>query len=405
MKNENEIIARDTASYLPVFARYPIVLDHGEGAYVWDAGGRKYLDALGGIAVNVLGHNYTPLVRAIAEQASRLIHVSNLYYTEPQADAAAKLSQLTAGGKVFFGNSGAEANEGAIKAARKYAHTISSDKSQIITALGSFHGRTLATLTATGQEKFHKGFEPLPGGFDYVQFNDIAALEAMMSARTAAVMLEPIQGEGGVRMPSDGYLKEVRELCDKHDALLIFDEIQTGMGRTGTFYAYEAQGVMPDIVTLAKGLAGGVPIGAFVVTEKVAAAFRAGDHGSTFGGNPLACAAANVVLDTIADKTFLSAVQSVGAYFKEALAGLMEKYPTHITEVRGTGLILGMEMKKSEDAVQIARLCLEHGVIINCTAGNVLRFIPPLIFSKNEVDELIAILDRCILDICDRGGL
>ena len=405
MKNENEIIARDTASYLPVFARYPIVLDHGDGSYVWDVNGRKYLDALGGIAVNVLGHNYAPLVNAIAAQAARLIHVSNLYYTEAQADAAAKLSQLTAGGKVFFGNSGAEANEGAIKAARKYAHTISPDKSQIITALGSFHGRTLATLTATGQEKFHKGFEPLPGGFDYVPFNDIAALEAMMSARTAAVMLEPIQGEGGVRMPSDGYLKEVRELCDKHDALLIFDEIQTGMGRTGTFYAYEAQGVMPDIVTLAKGLAGGVPIGAFVVTEKVAVAFHAGDHGSTFGGNPLACAAANVVLDTIADETFLREVQSVGTYFKEALRGLQEKYPAHIREVRGTGLILGMEMQRNEDAAAIARRMLEQGVIINCTAGNVLRFIPPLIFSKTEVDELIAVLDRCILDICDRGGL
>ena len=405
MKNENEIIARDTASYLPVFARYPIVLDHGDGSYVWDVNGRKYLDALGGIAVNVLGHNYTPLVNAIAAQAARLIHVSNLYYTEAQADAAAKLSQLTAGSKVFFGNSGAEANEGAIKAARKYAHTISPDKSQIITALGSFHGRTLATLTATGQEKFHKGFEPMPGGFDYVPFDDIAALEALISARTAAVMLEPIQGEGGVRMPSDGYLKAVRELCDKYDALLIFDEIQTGMGRTGTFYAYEAQGVMPDIVTLAKGLAGGVPIGAFVVTEKVAVAFHAGDHGSTFGGNPLACAAANVVLDTIADETFLREVQSVGTYFKEALRGLQEKYPAHIREVRGTGLILGMEMQKSEDAAAIARRMLEQGVIINCTAGNVLRFIPPLIFSKTEVDELIAVLDRCILDICDRGGL
>ena len=405
MKNENEIIARDTASYLPVFARYPIVLDHGDGSYVWDVNGRKYLDALGGIAVNVLGHNYAPLVNAIAAQAARLIHVSNLYYTEAQADAAEKLSQLTAGGKVFFGNSGAEANEGAIKAARKYAHTISPDKSQIITALGSFHGRTLATLTATGQEKFHKGLEPLPADFDYVPFDDIAALEAMISARTAAVMLEPIQGEGGVRMPSDGYLKEVRELCDKHDALLIFDEIQTGMGRTGTFYAYEAQGVMPDIVTLAKGLAGGVPIGAFVVTEKVAAAFHAGDHGSTFGGNPLACAAANVVLDTIADETFLREVQSVGTYFKEALRGLQEKYPAHIREVRGTGLILGMEMQRNEDAAAIARRMLEQGVIINCTAGNVLRFIPPLIFSKTEVDELIAVLDRCILDICDRGGL
>ena len=258
MKNEHEIMARDTASYLPVFSRYPIVLDHGEGSYVWDVNGRKYLDALGGIAVNVLGHNYVPLVDAIAEQAKRLIHVSNLYYTEPQADAAAKLSALTAGGKVFFGNSGAEANEGAIKAARKYGHTIHPEKSQIITALGSFHGRTLATLTATGQEKFHKGFEPLPQGFDYVPYNDIAALEARINENTAAVMLEPIQGEGGIRTPADGYLQQVRALCDQYDALLIFDEIQTGMGRTGTFYAYEMYGVTPDIVTLAKGLAGGV---------------------------------------------------------------------------------------------------------------------------------------------------
>ena len=401
MKNEHEIMARDTASYLPVFSRYPIVLDHGEGSYVWDVNGRKYLDALGGIAVNVLGHNYVPLVDAIAEQAKRLIHVSNLYYTEPQADAAAKLSRLTAGGKVFFGNSGAEANEGAIKAARKYGHMIHPEKSQIITALGSFHGRTLATLTATGQEKFHKGFAPLPQGFDYVPFNDIAALEARMSENTAAVMLEPIQGEGGVRTPADGYLQQVRVLCDKYDALLIFDEIQTGMGRTGSFYAYESCGVTPDIVTLAKGLAGGVPIGAFVVTEKVAAAFHAGDHGSTFGGNPLACAAANVVLDAVANDHFLAGVRDVGTHFKQALTDLQSKYPAHIVEVRGAGLILGMEMQRNEDAAAIARRMLEQGVIINCTAGNVLRFIPPLIFTKNEVDELIRVLDHCILDICD----
>ena len=405
MKKESEIITRDQESYLPVFSRYPIVLDHGDGSYVWDVNGRKYLDALGGIAVNVLGHNYAPLVNAIGDQAKRLIHVSNLYYTEPQADAAAKLSGLTAGGKVFFGNSGAEANEGAIKAARKYAHTIRPNKSQIITALGSFHGRTLATLTATGQEKFHRGFEPLPQGFDYVPFNDIAALETQMNENTAAVMLEPIQGEGGVRTPADGYLQQVRELCDKYDALLIFDEIQTGMGRTGSFYAYEMYGVTPDIVTLAKGLAGGVPTGAFIVTEKIAAAFHAGDHGSTFGGNPLACAAANVVLDTIANDDFLAEVRDVGAHFKQALTNLQKKYPAHIVEVRGTGLILGMEMKESEDAAAIARRMLEQGVIINCTAGNVLRFIPPLIFSKNEVDELIAVLDRCVLDICGKGGL
>ena len=405
MKNAEEIMKEDQASYLPVFARYPIVLDHGEGSYVWDVNRRKYLDALGGIAVNVLGHNYVPLVNAIADQAKRLIHVSNLYYTEAQANASAKLSRLTAGGKVFFGNSGAEANEGAIKAARKYAHMISPEKSQIITALGSFHGRTLATLTATGQEKFHKGFEPLPGGFDYVPYNDIAALEEKMSEHTAAVLLEPIQGEGGVRTPLAEYLQQVRALCDKYDALLIFDEIQTGMGRTGSFYAYEMYGAAPDIVTLAKGLAGGVPIGAFVVTEKVAAAFHAGDHGSTFGGNPLACAAANVVLDTIADEDFLSTVKSVGAHFKKALMDLQEKFAEHITEVRGAGLILGMEMKQSKDAAAIARLMLERGVIINCTAGNVLRFIPPLSFTKNEVDELIGILERCILDICEQGGL
>ena len=405
MKNEHEIMARDAASYLPVFSRYPIVLDHGEGSYVWDVNGRKYLDALGGIAVNVLGHNYAPLVDAIAEQAKRLIHVSNLYYTEPQADATAKLSALTAGGKVFFGNSGAEANEGAIKAARKYGHMIHSEKSEIITALGSFHGRTLATLTATGQEKFHNGFAPLPQGFDYVPFNDLAALEAQMSENTAAVMLEPIQGEGGVRTPADGYLQQVRALCDKYDTLLIFDEIQTGMGRTGSFYAYESCGVTPDIVTLAKGLAGGVPIGAFIVTEKVAAAFHAGDHGSTFGGNPLACAAANVVLDVIADDAFLGRVKAVGTHFKQKLEDLRTKYPAYIVDVRGTGLILGMEMQKNEVAAAIARRMLEQGVIINCTAGNVLRFIPPLIFTKNEVDELVCVLDDCILDIYDQGGL
>ena len=405
MKNESEIITRDQESYLPVFSRYPIVLDHGDGSYVWDVNGRKYLDALGGIAVNVLGHNHAPLVNAIGDQAKRLIHVSNLYYTAPQADAATKLSGLTAGGKVFFGNSGAEANEGAIKAARKYAHTIRPNKSQIITALGSFHGRTLATLTATGQEKFHRGFEPLPQGFDYVPFNDIVALEAQMNENTAAVMLEPIQGEGGVHTPADGYLQQVRELCDRYDALLIFDEIQTGMGRTGCFYAYEMYGITPDIVTLAKGLAGGVPIGAFIVTEKVAAAFHAGDHGSTFGGNPLACAAANVVLDTIANDDFLAGVRDVGAHLKQALTNLQKKYPAHIVDVRGMGLILGMEMKKNEDAAAIARRMLEQGVIINCTAGNVLRFIPPLILSKNEVDELTAVLDHCVLDICGEGGL
>ena len=402
---ESEIIEKDRASYLPVFTRYPIVLDHGAGAYVYDVNGRRYLDALGGIAVNVLGHGHPALVDAVAAQAGRLIHVSNLYYTEAQAEAAEKLSRLTGGGKVFFGNSGAEANEGAIKAARKYGHTISADKARIVTARGSFHGRTLATLTATGQEKFHKGFEPLPQGFGYVDFNDIDALERIVSERTAAVMLEPIRGEGGVRMPAEGYLKSVRELCDAYGALLIFDEIQTGIGRTGTFYAYEQYGVTPDIVTLAKGLAGGVPIGAFVVTEKVAQVFHPGDHGSTFGGNPLACAAANVVLGTVAQEDFLGHVRTVGSYFKQELTALKEKYPKYVSDVRGAGLMLGMEMTGAAAAGEIVRATLARGVIVGCTAGSVLRFVPPLIFTEAHVDEVIRVLDACILDICDAGGL
>ena len=297
-------------------------------------------------------------------------------------------------GKVFFGNSGAEANEGAIKIARKYAHQSDPEKSQIITAWHSFHGRTLATLTATGQPKYQEGFGPLPGGFDYVDFNDINALEKMMSEKTCAVMLEPIQGEGGVNMPQPGYLAKVRELCDKHKALLIFDEIQTGMGRTGTLFAYEQFGVIPDIVTLAKGLAGGVPIGAFIVSDEVAAAFHAGDHGSTFGGNPLACAAANAVLATIERDQLLDNCQEVGAYLKEKLEGFQHKYPSLITGVRGLGLILGMELTKP--GREIVDECLKHGAIINCTAGNVLRFVPPLLITKQQVDELVVVLDKVL---------
>ncbi|MGL5271428.1 MAG: acetylornithine transaminase [Selenomonadaceae bacterium] len=391
---DEQIYQQDKKDYLPVFARYQIVLDHGDGAYVYDTKGNKYIDYLGGIAVNVLGHNHPALVKAIAEQAGRMIHCSNLYYTEVQAEAAARLKQLSGLGKVFFGNSGAEANEGAIKIARKYAHQSDPEKSQIITAWHSFHGRTLATLTATGQPKYQEGFGPLPGGFDYVDFNDIDALEKMMSEKTCAVMLEPIQGEGGVNMPQPGYLAKVRELCDKHKALLIFDEIQTGMGRTGTMFAYEQFGVIPDIVTLAKGLAGGVPIGAFVVRDEVAAAFHAGDHGSTFGGNPLACAAANAVLTTIDRDQLLDNCREVGAYLKEKLEGFQQKYPSLITGVRGMGLILGMELTKP--GREIVDECLNHGAIINCTAGNVLRFVPPLLITKQQVDELTVVLDKVL---------
>ena len=393
-ETENEIYKQDKDAYLPVFARYEIVLDHGEGPYVYDINGKKYLDYLGGIAVNVLGHNHPGLVKAIADQAGKMIHCSNLYYTKAQADAAKKLKALSGLDKVFFGNSGAEANEGAIKAARKYAHQMDEEKSQIITAMHSFHGRTLATLTATGQPKYQKGVGPLPQCFDYVTYNDIEGLEKMMSEKTCAVMLEPIQGEGGVHVPKDDYLKKVRALCDKYNAVLIFDEIQTGIGRTGTMFAYEQFGVKPDIVTLAKGLAGGVPIGAFIVTDAIAAAFHAGDHGTTFGGNPLACAAANLVLDTIAEDHLLDNVNTVGAYLQQKLEGFQKKYPALITEVRGKGLILGMQLTKP--GREIVDACLAEGAIINCTAGDVLRFVPPLIIKKEHVDELIAILDKVL---------
>lgn len=394
MLTNEQIFAKDKEDYIPVFARYNIVLDHGDGPYVYDTQGKKYIDFLAGIAVNVVGHNYKPLVDAVSRQAAKMIHCSNLYYTEVQVEAAEKLKKLSGMDKVFFGNSGAEANEGAIKLARKYATDIDPEKIQIISAIHSFHGRTIATLTATGQDHYHHGFGPLPAGFDYVPFNDIEALEAKMSDKTCAVMLEAIQGEGGVHVPDEDYLPKVRALCDKYNAVLIFDEVQCGMGRTGTFFGCQQFGVKPDIVTLAKGLAGGVPIGAFMATDKVANAFHAGDHGSTFGGNPLACAAACVVLDTLINDNLMDNVKEVGSYLKSKFEAYKEKYPTLIKEVRGRGLILGMELTRP--GREIANECLDYGAIINCTAGNVLRFVPPLNITKEHVDELIAVLDKVL---------
>ena len=394
MLTNEEIFAKDKSDYLPVFARYNIVLDHGDGPYVYDTKGKKYIDFLAGIAVNVVGHNYKPLVDAVSQQASKMIHCSNLYYTAVQVEAAEKLKKLSGMDKVFFGNSGAEANEGAIKLARKYATNIDPEKIQIISALHSFHGRTLATLTATGQDHYHHGFGPLPAGFDYVPYNDIQALEAKMSDKTCAVMLEAIQGEGGVHVPDPDYLPKVRALCDKYNAVLIFDEVQCGMGRTGTFFGCQQFGVKPDIVTLAKGLAGGVPIGAFMATDKVANAFHAGDHGSTFGGNPLACAAACVVLDALIDGNLMENAKEIGAYLQSKFEEYKAKYPNLIKEVRGRGLILGMELTRP--GREIANECLDYGAIINCTAGNVLRFVPPLNITKAHVDELISVLDKVL---------
>ena len=386
-----KVFEQDHKYFMPVFSRYPLVLSHGQGPYVFDTDGKKYLDFLAGIAVNVLGHAHPALVKAVCEQAGKLIHCSNLYYTEPQVLLIEKIAKLSSLDKVFIANSGAEANEGAMKLARKYGKMQGGDKVEIVTAEHSFHGRTLATLTATGQPKYQEGYEPLPGGFRYVPFNDKKALADAVSARTCAVMIEPVQGEGGIHVPIDGYLQYAREICDKYGALLIFDEIQSGMGRTGTFLACQGYGVKADIVTLAKGLAGGVPIGAFMATEKVAAAFAPGDHGSTFGGNPLACAAALAVLEVLEKENLSANAVTMGNYLMSQLAGLKKKYPALIREVRGKGLMVGAELSKP--GREVVDRCLKQGVIINCTAGNVLRFVPPLNIERNHVDEVIAVLD------------
>lgn len=392
--NKQDVFAIEKAHYMPVFARYPMVISHGEGAYVTDTDGNRYLDFFAGIAVNALGHNHPNLVKAVAEQAAKVIHCSNLYYTEVQVELIEKLARLSGLDKVFLANSGAEANEGALKLARKYGKTIAEDKYEIITANHCFHGRTLMTLTATAQPKYQAGYEPLPQGFTYIDYNDIAALEAAISDKTCAVVLEPIQGEGGVNVPADDYLSKVRALCDKHEALLIFDEVQTGVGRTGKMFAYEHFGVRPDIVTMAKGLAGGVPIGAFIASDKVASVFHLGDHGSTFGGNPLACAAANAVIDTIEQDDLLTNVAEVGAYLMDKIAQLGAKYPAIIRSVRGKGFMVGIELTR--EGRGIVEACLDKKLIINCTAGNVLRLVPSLTIGKQEVDTMIQILDEVL---------
>lgn len=391
---KDQVFSQDQEHYLAVFQRYPIVLSHGKGAYLYDTEGKQYLDFLAGIAVNVVGHGHAGLVKAIADQAAKLIHCSNLYYTEVQAEVAQKLAEKSGLDRVFLANSGAEANEGAIKLARKYGKKINENKYEIITAEHSFHGRTYATLTATGQPKYHKGFEPMLPGFSYVPYNDTKALEQAVSDRTCAIMLEPIQGEGGVHVPDQAYLQKARELCDKYNALLIFDEIQTGMGRTGQLFAYQALGVEPDVVTLAKGLGGGVPIGAFLTKNNVAEAFQPGDHGSTFGGNPLACAAAKAVLKALDEENLIENAAQQGEYFKAGLMKLQEKYSQLIKDVRGMGLILGAELTRP--GREIVEECLKAGIIINCTAGNVLRFVPPLIVTKEQIEEVLNKLDQVL---------
>lgn len=363
---------------------------------VWGPDGKEYLDFVGGIAVNILGHCHPKIVVAIQKQAQRLLHVSNLYYTEPQIKLARLLVEHSFADKVFFCNSGAEANEAAIKLARKFSKEHSDkDRFEIITALGSFHGRTLATLTATGQEKFQKGFEPLVPGFKHVRFNDIDDLKSSLGPNTCAVMLEPVQGEGGVKIPGPDYLKKVRELCDKNNLLLILDEVQTGMGRTGKLFGYEHFGVTPDIMTLAKGLGNGVPIGAMLASDKVASSFVPGSHASTFGGNPLVCAAAITTIEALLEDGFiLDQCRRMGEYLKNELRNLQKEFPSLIIDIRGIGLLIGMEITR--ECSDIVKACMEKGLLINCTAGNVLRFMPPLIAQEKDIDHMLDMLGEVL---------
>jgi len=386
-----EIIALTGKYIATTYTRYPIALVRGEGCRVWDADGKAYLDFVAGIAVCALGHSHPRLIRAITAQAQRLLHVSNLYHIEPQACLAELLCRHSFADRAFFCNSGAEANEAALKLARKYAkERFNSDRTEVITMRGSFHGRTLATVTATAQEKYHKGFEPLVPGFRYVPFNDLRAVELAVDARTAAILVEPIQGEGGVQVAADGYLSGLRKLCDERGLLLILDEVQTGLGRTGTLFAYQQAGVAPDILTLAKALAGGIPMGAMLAREEVMAAFSPGSHAATFGGNPFASAVALETLNTILEEDLPGRAARLGARILDRLRALQARLPV-IRALRGRGLLIGIEV--AADAKAIVATCMERGLLILTAGDDVLRLVPPLILSEAEADEGLAILE------------
>lgn len=376
------------------YGRTPLMLVEGNGCRVRDSEGREYLDFIAGLAACPLGHGHAELARALYEQASKLIHVSNLFHIEPQIKLAQVLTEHSFADKAFFCNSGAEANEGAIKLARKFFHQRGEhDRFHIITMEGSFHGRTLATLAATGQTKYRDGFEPHVTGFSHVPFGDIAALEKAVSPETAAVLIEPIQGEGGVRVPPQDFLVDVRNLCDDRRCLLMLDEVQTGMGRTGKLFAYEHFGINPDVVTLAKGIAGGVPMGALLATDGVAAAFVPGTHASTFGGNPLAAAAGLFVIGEILSGGFLESVVEKGNYLRSKLNELAQRHEI-IREVRGIGLMQAVDLA-IPGADVVARM-REAGVLVNCTCETVLRFLPPLIVTEAEIDEMVTALDSAL---------
>jgi len=391
--NNNELIARSNRVFINTYGRYPVAMVEGSGCRLKDADGREYLDFLAGIAVCSLGHCHPAVTEAICEQAGKLLHVSNLYHTVPQTELAELLVANSFADRIFMCNSGAEANEAAIKLARKYS---AEGCYEVISLEGSFHGRTLAAVTATGQPKFHKGFEPMPEGFVHAPFGDIAALEKMISPKTCAILCEPLQGEGGVRPLPKAYLAAIRELCDKHQLLLIFDEVQVGMGRTGTLFAYEQLGIIPDIMTLAKALANGLPIGALLTSEKVAAAFAPGSHASTFGGNPVVCAAGKVVVETMLADGFLPGVREKGDYLAGKLNELAARYPKIAEGVRGMGLIQGIILTPEYigQGAEIVNKLFKAGILANFAGNIALRFLPPLVISRAEIDQLTAALDK-----------
>lgn len=374
-------------SLMNTYGERTTTLVKGEGAYVWDTDGKRYLDALSGIAVCGLGHCHPAVTEAVSQQAQTLVHVSNLYLVEPQVQLAERLVELSGMDCVFFSNSGAEANEAAIKIARKYGNDKGISAPHIITAESSFHGRTMATLTATGNDKVKAGFTPLVEGFSHVPFNDIAAIEAAATTNTVAVMVEPIQGEGGVHVPDADYLNNLRALCDNKGWLLILDEIQTGNGRTGSFFAYQQSAIKPDVVTTAKGLANGLPLGACLAQGAAATVLQPGNHGSTFGGNPIACAAGLATVNTIVEQNLCDQAAKLGDYFlkhfKEALGN-----NTHVTDIRGKGLMLGIELDKP--CTELVATANQRQLLINVTAGNTLRLLPPLTLTEAQADDIIA---------------
>ena len=392
-QTSQEIIDLNNQYLCQTYARYPVAFVRGEGCTLWDADGKEYLDLFSSLAVMNLGQCHPAVVKAVQEQVATLTHISNLHHTAPQARLAELLCKNSFGDKVFFCNSGAEANEASIKLARKYGVDKRDGRYEIITVLGSFHGRTMATIAATGQEKVRQGFGPVLEGFRYVAYDDLAAMEAAVSEKTIAILVEPILGEGGVVIPQPGYLKGVRDICDRHGLLLIADEVQVGIGRTGTLFAYEQTGIEPDIMPLAKALGGGIPVGAMVARAEVAESLSLGSHGSTFGGNAVACAAGVAVIETLLNNGVLENCQKMGDYFLSKLQALKDKF-SFITDVRGQGLILGAELDR--EGAGIAATCLDEGLLINCAAGKVLRFIPPLIITKDEIDHGMDILEKVL---------